>query len=97
MNHATLLLGIPKTRLQLRICQSSANAINGFSLWLVGPLICTAAYGLAGHEMAHSCRDKLIGIRPGLNLAAVRSLFRFYRAFDTQRLVEGMRHAGLPE
>ena len=47
--------------------------------------------------MAHTCRDKLIGIRPGLNLTAVRSLFRFYRAFDTQRLVEGMRRAGLPE
>ena len=77
--------------------QLGTNAMNHLPLWLVGPLICTAAYGLAGHEMAHSCRDKLIGIRPGLNLAAVRSLFRFYRAFDTQRLVEGMRHAGLPE
>jgi tetratricopeptide (TPR) repeat protein len=78
--------------------QRGTNAMSHLPLWLVGPLICTAAHGLAGNAaMAQSSRDKLLGIRPGLNLSAVRALFRFYRASDSQQLVEGMRLAGLPE
>lgn len=66
--------------------------------WVTGHLVLATAHGLAGNiEAARNSLGDLRRFNPGLRLSNVAVTFRYRRAEDTARQIEGLRLAGLPE
>ena len=76
----------------------SARALARQPHWHLGMRIAAIGHALAGNlEEARHLGTQLYKLDPGMRLANFRDLTPYRRPQDVERLVEGLRLAGLPE